>query len=228
MSPRAGRRRPRRGAGWPHPPGAGSLAVSWRGVPESLGEAAGRENPHLEGAGAPVDAGTRSPGTALRGPRARPEGTRWDDHHGGSRRDVGDGHDIHGDRGRGGGLRLRGRRFPTGSRLLRHRELPELRAGARRQRRGGAFHSHAEGEPLVGAELRDDRGASPGLTRVQADIQRTVDAGEIQLPKPSPGTTRPHRAGRGRGLVHEYPGSRAPAYHAVEGAKPWPRRNPAG
>ncbi|MDA1095496.1 MAG: hypothetical protein O3A25_19880 [Acidobacteria bacterium] len=30
------------------------------------------------------------------------------------------------------------------------------------------------------------------------------------------------------GLVHEYPGSLAPAYHAVEGAKPWPRRNPAG
>ena len=31
-----------------------------------------------------------------------------------------------------------------------------------------------------------------------------------------------------RGWCMKYPGSRAPAYHAVEGAKPWPRRNPAG
>ena len=31
-------------------------------------------------------------------------------------------------------LELLGRRFPTGGRVLRHRELPELRAGARRQR----------------------------------------------------------------------------------------------
>ena len=42
-------------------------------------------------------------------------------------------------------------------------------------------------------------GAEPdlGLARVQADIQRTVDAGEIRLPKPRPGATRPPRAGRG-------------------------------
>ena len=43
----------------------------------------------------------------------------------------------------------------------------------------------------------DDRGAPPGLARVQADIQRTVDAGEIRLSKPRPGATRPRRAGRG-------------------------------
>ena len=35
------------------------------------------------------------------------------------------------------------------------------------------------------------------LARVQADIQRTVDAGEIRLSKPRPGATRPRRAGRG-------------------------------
>ena len=73
----------------------------------------------------------------------------------------------------------------------------ELRAGARRQRRRGALHPHAEGESVVGAELRDDRGAPPGLARVQADVQRAVDAGEVRLPKPGPGATRPPRAGRG-------------------------------
>ena len=65
---------PGRGAGRPHPPGPRSLAVSWRGVPQSLGEAAGRGDPHLEGAGAAVDAGARPPGPAPRGARARPEG----------------------------------------------------------------------------------------------------------------------------------------------------------
>ena len=41
---------------------------------------------------------------------ARPEGARRDHHHRGPRCDVGHGHDGHSDRGRGGGLRLRGRR----------------------------------------------------------------------------------------------------------------------
>ena len=49
----------------------------------------------------------------------------------------------------------------------------------------------------MGAELRDHRGTPPGLARVQADRQRTVDAGEIRLSKPRPGATRPRRAGRG-------------------------------
>ena len=94
-------------------------------------------------------------------------------------------------------VELLGRRFSTGGRVLRHRKFPELRAGARRQRRRGALHPHAEGESVVGAELRDDRGAPPGFARVQADVQRAVDAGEVRLPKPGPGATRPPRAGRG-------------------------------
>ena len=55
-----------------------------------------------------------------------------------------------------------------------------------------------KGESVVGAELRDDRGAPLGPPRVQTDIQRAVDAGEIRLSKPRPGATRPRRAGRGR------------------------------
>ena len=43
----------------------------------------------------------------------------------------------------------------------------------------------------------DHRGTPPGLARVQADLQRTVDAGEIRLSKPRPCATRPRRAGRG-------------------------------
>ena len=50
----------------------------------------------------------------------------------------------------------------------------------------------------MGAELRHDRGAPPGLARVQADVQRALDAGEVRLPKPRSGATRPRRAGRGR------------------------------
>ena len=60
-------------------------------------------------------------------------------------------------------VELLGRRFPTGGRVLRHRKLSELRAGARRQRCRGALHSHAEGKCLVGTELRDDRRAPPGF-----------------------------------------------------------------
>ena len=60
-------------------------------------------------------------------------------------------------------VELLGRRFPTGGRVLRHRKLSELRAGARRQRCRGALHSHAEGKRLVGTELRDDRRAPPGV-----------------------------------------------------------------
>ena len=74
-APRAGRRGPGRRPGRPHSPGARSVALSWRRVPEGLGEAPGRGNPHFAGTGAPVDARARPPGPAPRGPGARPEGT---------------------------------------------------------------------------------------------------------------------------------------------------------
>ena len=69
------RRRPGRRPGRPHSPGARSVALSWRRVPEGLGEAPGRGNPHFAGTGAPVDARARPPGPTPRGPGARPEGT---------------------------------------------------------------------------------------------------------------------------------------------------------
>ena len=96
-------------------PSTRSLTVSWRRVPESVGEAAGRKDPHLAGTGATVDAGARPPGPvprgscALSGPKA----------HGGTittaAPDVMWGTDMtstteHGDGRRGGDLRLRGRR----------------------------------------------------------------------------------------------------------------------
>ena len=55
-APRAGRRGPGRRPGRPHSPGARSVALSWRRVPEGLDEAPGRGNPHFAGTGAPVDA----------------------------------------------------------------------------------------------------------------------------------------------------------------------------
>ena len=70
----------------------------------------------------------------------------------------------------------------------------------------------------MGAELRDHRRPPPGLARVQADVQRTVDAGEVRLSESSPSATRFRRAGRGRvevitfkplsknpGALHEWP-----------------------
>ena len=45
------------------------------GLPESVGEAAGREDPHLAGTGATVDARARPPGPAARGSCTRAEGT---------------------------------------------------------------------------------------------------------------------------------------------------------
>ena len=65
------------------------LAVSWRRVSESLGEAAGGGDPHRKGPGTPVNARARPAGAAPHGPRAWPGGARWDDHHRGPRRDVG-------------------------------------------------------------------------------------------------------------------------------------------
>ena len=60
-------------AGRPHSPGARSVALSWRRVPEGLGEAPGQGNPHFAGTGAPVDARARPPGprTAWAGRTAR-------------------------------------------------------------------------------------------------------------------------------------------------------------
>ena len=75
-APRAGRCRHGRGAGRPHPPGARSLnRFHGEGYRKSVGEAAGREDPHLAGTGATVDAGARPPGPVPRGSRTRPDGT---------------------------------------------------------------------------------------------------------------------------------------------------------
>ena len=112
------------------------------------------------------------------------------------------------------GSELLGRRFSTGGRVLRYPKFPELRAGVRRQRRRGALHPHAEGESVVGAELRDHRGTPPGLARVQADIQRTVDAGRnttIEAPPrcdaTSSGWTRQRRSEYRQTTVQEPWGS---------------------
>ena len=77
----------------------------------------------------------------------------------------------------------------------------------------------------MGAELRDHRRPPPGLARVQADVQRTVDAGEVRLSESSPSATRFRRAGRGRVEVITFkplsknPGALQAAYMAPEQAK---------
>ena len=95
-----------------------------------------------------------------------------------------------------------GRRFSTGGRVLRHRKLPELRAGARRQRRRGALHPHAEGESVVGAELRDDRGirsawpcsSSSGRTTSSGCWRSTTTEARPRCDATSSGWTRRRRS----------------------------------
>ena len=142
---------------------ASNLAVSWRRVPQSLGEAAGRGDPHLEGAGAAVNAGTRPPGPAPRGPRARPEGTRRHDHHGGPRCDVGNGHDGHGDHRRGVGVCVRGGRSLY-DRVHRPPCGQEAGAGSRPWSRSVRASANASA-PLAkawahGLRLRHDHGSN--------------------------------------------------------------------
>ena len=67
--------------------------------------------------------------------------------------------------------------------------LPSFVREPGRQRRRGTLHPHAEGESVVGAELRHHRGAPPGPACVQANVQRAVDAGEIPLSKSRSGAT---------------------------------------
>ena len=95
---RASRRRGPVGAatdevlGRPHPPGAKPHRFMAKG-PESVGEAAGREDPHLAGTGAPVDAGARPPAPYraghAHGPKAH-DGTITT----AAPNVVGDGHDV--------------------------------------------------------------------------------------------------------------------------------------
>ena len=139
-----------------------SLAVSWRGLPKSLGEAVGRGDAHLEGAGAPVDARARPPSPAARGPRAWAEGARWDHHHRDSRRDVGHRHDGHRDRRRGGSRRLRGRRS------LRDRVHRAPCRQARDPLRGPGADPPGHPGTLRGhRRRRGPRAASPARPRVE-------------------------------------------------------------
>src|SRR3954449_13393425 len=79
--------------------------------------------------------------------------------------------------------------------LPRRRELAGLRARARGQRLRRAVHPHPEGEPAVGAALRDRRGASPGASRLQGDLQPDLDHRAARLQDAGPGPLRSARPG---------------------------------
>ena len=270
-SPRADRRCPGTTSWWPTFAGCSKprrFMVRATEKRQAVGEAAGRGNAHLEGAGAPVDARARPPSPAgARATRMDAEGARWDHHHRDSRRDVGHRHDGHRDRRRGGSRRLRGRRSlldrvhrapcrqvtetsrwplrgpaqPMTAGAFRERfggigagvahglrlrhdhgsnyladdfqqevaffgieSSPSVRAGARRQRRRGALHSHAEASSLCGRSkcLRGygaSRRSKSSAWLCLSSSGRPTSTGcwRIRLPKPGPGATRPPRAGRG-------------------------------
>src|SRR3954449_9258354 len=77
--------------------------------------------------------------------------------------------------------------------LPRRRELAGLRARARGQRLRRAVHPHPEGEPAVGAALRDRRGASPGAPGLQGDLQPGLDHRAARLQDAGPGSCRSAR-----------------------------------
>ena len=82
------------------------------------------------------------------------------------------------------GLRLRhaGRTiWLTINRRWRGIESSPVSCGSATRR---TLHPHAEGEFVVGAEFRHHRGAPPGLTRVQADVQRAVDVEKYHYQSP--------------------------------------------
>ena len=200
------------------------LEASFHGEGYRVGEAAGRGDPHLEGAGA-LNAGHDLQAPHRVGHAHGPIG--------GPRCDVGDGPDDHGDGRRGGGLRpwrcprviglhaaksgSRSRPWrsvrasnasaplakawpwarlstylPTifNSRVLRHRKLPELRAGAR----SGVAERFIRLKENV-LQLRHDRGAPPRFARVQADVQRALDLERYDYRSPAQvdATERPRR-----------------------------------
>ena len=99
--PWVGRRGPRRGPGHPIRRVLDASPFHGGGVSEGLGEAAGRGDPDVKGAGAAADAGARHADPAPDGARARTEGVRRDHYHRGARRDVGHRHDGDSDGGRG-------------------------------------------------------------------------------------------------------------------------------
>jgi len=60
--------------------------------------------------------------------------------------------------------------FQGEDRLPGHRELAQLREGARGQRLRRALHPHPQGEPALGADLRDGRRTAPGADGLQAAL----------------------------------------------------------
>jgi hypothetical protein len=68
--------------------------------------------------------------------------------------------------------------------LAFHRQLACLGPRARGQRLRRALHPQAEGEPGVGAELRNHRGAAPGAARVPPNIQHHLADRALRLHQP--------------------------------------------
>ena len=58
---------------------------------------------------------------------------------------------------------VRARRLPRRAEVLGHRVQPGVRAGARGHRRGRTMHPHAQGETVLGADVRNRRGAQSAL-----------------------------------------------------------------
>ena len=96
-------------------------------------------------------------------------------------------------------LELHVRGLPDRDRLPRHRGLAVLRPRAGGQRRRRALHPDAEGEPALGAPLRDHRGAAAGTARLRRLVQHPLAGRPPWPPDARSGQGRPAAAhGSGR------------------------------
>ena len=144
--------------------------------------------------------GARSSGRAPRGPHARADGARRDHHHRGARRHVGDGHDGHCDRRRGGGLRFPWPSItvrPSASGCMRPRGATASRPWSRSAR---AFAS-ASGASATASPAGCDCGTTTGPTTWLMTSNRRSPSSASRAP---PSFVREARRERRRGALHPH------------------------
>ena len=100
-----------------------------------------------------------------------------------------------------------------------HHEFPGLHPRARRQRLRRTVHPDPQGEPPVGADLRDGRRPAAGLAGVQASVQRAVDPRAPRLPNAGPSPKRRLLSRGDRGMITVSSVSKKPrAVHSIHEA----------
>src|SRR4051794_20162098 len=81
-------------------------------------------------------------------------------------------------------LAVHGGSLPEGTGLSWHQQLAGLRPSPGRQWLRRAVHPHPEGEPALGADLQNHRGAAAGAARVPGNLQHDLADRASRIPQP--------------------------------------------